>query len=288
MSGDVEAEPEAPLPRQVRGFVLLTTGLTWIAMVTLAGVGTMLAAVLLASLAGQDPERLLEPEHLEGLIEQPSLLMVSVLINSGTMAFAALVACGTGPGRGPGGWSARLGLTRVPALDVFVVTLGALGCGAALDSIVYFTGLRGTGSLGVLHRALGSLGGLELAGAALIIGAAPGVGEELFFRGFVQRRLQAVDRTVVAIVVSGVAFGLFHFDLVHTPAAAVLGVYLGFAVVLTGSVWTSVVAHAVNNAVATLLVSVQLSSGQHAAVLGTGVICAAFALRFVARRMPST
>lgn len=265
-----------------RATVYLVTMFTWSVMIALSG-----AAVFgFALITGDDPETATDPARIEALMAQPPLLLLSVAVSSGTMAAAAVLGSVLRPERARLGSSmrARLGLFGVAPLDVLMVVLGTLGLGAALDAGVFLLGLRDTGSLGVLHSALGSLEGPALWAAALAIGLAPGFGEELFFRGFVLRRLLLYDRPAVAILVSSIAFGLFHFDPVHSPAAAGLGVYLGLAVWMTGSVWAGIAAHAVNNAIATLLAGVELGAAEHGLLLGTGTISALFAMRFVARR----
>ena len=50
----------------------------------------------------------------------------------------------------------------------------------------------------------------------------------------------------------GVAFGLYHLRLSQAIPLSILGVYLGFAVWATGSVWTGFVIHLLNNGVAVL------------------------------------
>lgn len=280
---------EGEVPQEVRrgrAFVVAVVALTWVAMVALSGTVTLLVALGLAALSGEDPAALFEPARLEGLLKQPGLLVFSVVVNSAVMAVAAVVGSLFGPGREGLGSSvaARLGFDRVSPLDVLVVTLGALGLGSALDALVFFSGLRDTGSLGLLHEVLGALEGQQLWLAALIIGAAPGFGEEVFFRGFVLRRLVPLEGAKIAVIASSIAFGLFHLDPVHTPAAAALGLYLGVLVLKTGSVWTSIGAHAVNNAVATALATLSFGGAEHGVLLGAGAVSALFAFRFVARR----
>ncbi len=80
---------------------------------------------------------------------------------------------------------------------------------------------------------------------------APGFGEELLFRGAIQRSL---DRAVGAwcIPVAALAFGALHLDLVHSPAAFVLGCALGAVARRSGSTWAAIACHTANNLAATL------------------------------------
>ena len=199
-------------------------------------VGVMLAsAALLTAMGARDT--------------QPGLrgVLASVLLVSFSLAAVAVALARGGPGV-----KARLRLGAPPAVDAAVMGLGTLGLGSALDAWVFLLGLRDEGTLGMMHDLLGGLVGPAQLGAALVVGLAPGLGEELFFRGYVLRKLAFTDGAPVALVVSALLFGAFHADLVQAPAAAVVGLYLGVAVRRTGSLWVGVVAHVVNNVGATL------------------------------------
>lgn len=88
-----------------------------------------------------------------------------------------------------------------------------------------------------------------LAVALLAVGIAPVV-EEMFFRGLIQRSLE-----IRLGVVSGIALGAGLFAAVHVlpwvfPLHLFLGVAFGFAVYATRSIWSGVILHTANNALA--------------------------------------
>jgi len=77
-----------------------------------------------------------------------------------------------------------------------------------------------------------------------------------------------------AVVVSALAFALFHLSAVRFAPTLLLGLVLGTLAVRTGTLWASIVAHLLNNAMA-LLVSdgtlqplANLIDGHPAAALG--------------------
>ena len=74
------------------------------------------------------------------------------------------------------------------------------------------------------------------------------IGEEFLFRGTVGRGL-ANDKPVLGILLSGVLFALFHLNPAQTLHQFVLGSFLMLLAYRSGSVWTSVIAHAFNNLV---------------------------------------
>ena len=80
----------------------------------------------------------------------------------------------------------------------------------------------------------------------------PALVEEFAVRGAVLGTLRRFGDGF-AIIVSAIIFGLMHGNLVQMPFAFVVGLALGYAVVKTGSVWTGVVIHFINNFVSILL-----------------------------------
>ena len=81
----------------------------------------------------------------------------------------------------------------------------------------------------------------------ITIGVLPGIGEELFFRGFFQRRMLQRYRPWVAIGVTSVVFGLFHITPHGIALATIIGVWLGVIAWRTNSIWPSACCHAFIN-----------------------------------------
>lgn len=80
----------------------------------------------------------------------------------------------------------------------------------------------------------------------------PALCEELAFRGLWARALAARFGLGVAIAVSAPLFGLYHLSSAQLLPATLLGAVLAWASLSSGSLWTSIVLHAVNNATALL------------------------------------
>lgn len=93
-------------------------------------------------------------------------------------------------------------------------------------------------------------GTLALLLIVLAVGAP--IVEELFFRGLLLRSLLGRAPAPVAIVVSGVLFGLAHFEGVQFAGLAVFGVVLGVLAWRTGRLAPGMAAHAAFNAAAVL------------------------------------
>ncbi|MHB1853573.1 MAG: CPBP family intramembrane glutamic endopeptidase, partial [Acidimicrobiales bacterium] len=83
----------------------------------------------------------------------------------------------------------------------------------------------------------------------VVVVGAPVV-EELFFRGLLLRSLQARIGSVGAVIVSGLLFGLAHFEPLQLPVLALFGVVLGVLALRTGRLGPGICAHAAFNSLA--------------------------------------
>lgn len=93
------------------------------------------------------------------------------------------------------------------------------------------------------------LGGAS-AGQLALVALAAGIGEEVLFRGLVQRGLAdwigPPWGSAVGLSAAALLFGVCHWlNMTYAFLAVGAGVYLGLLLELTGSLWTPLVAHAV-------------------------------------------
>ena len=89
---------------------------------------------------------------------------------------------------------------------------------------------------------------LALFGFAVVV-VAP-LAEEIFFRGLLFRGLDGVWPGWAAIVVSGLAFGVFHLNLPVLLPFSVIGMLFAWSFRASGSLWVTVIAHFIINSVA--------------------------------------
>ena len=87
----------------------------------------------------------------------------------------------------------------------------------------------------------------------LIIAVTPAVCEECFFRGLVLSGLRRLGPWP-ALIVCALLFGLAHSSIYRLLPTFFIGLLLSWLVWKTGSVWTGIVAHALNNGIAATLV----------------------------------
>lgn len=90
--------------------------------------------------------------------------------------------------------------------------------------------------------------------AVTIIGAAfiAPLTEEFAMRGIVMGSLRKYGEKF-AIISSAVLFGLMHGNIRQIPFAFIVGLILGYAVIKTGSLWTGVAIHFINNLFASVI-----------------------------------
>jgi membrane protease YdiL (CAAX protease family) len=86
-----------------------------------------------------------------------------------------------------------------------------------------------------------------------VMAFAAAVIEELFFRGVLQKIMITVTKnTHVGIWVSAIIFSAIHLQFSGFLPRMLMGVYLGYLLIWSGSLWVTMLAHFMNNAVAVL------------------------------------
>jgi membrane protease YdiL (CAAX protease family) len=84
--------------------------------------------------------------------------------------------------------------------------------------------------------------------AVLVFVGLAAVGEELFFRGALQRMLRPRWGRG-SVLASGLLFAGFHFDLLHLPFLLTAGLLLAWLYERSGRLWVPLGAHVIHNAV---------------------------------------
>ncbi|MFI3315834.1 MAG: type II CAAX endopeptidase family protein [Rikenellaceae bacterium] len=105
-------------------------------------------------------------------------------------------------------------------------------------------------SLDTTIKMLDSFGGFMI--GIVIIGAP--LFEETLFRGVFLNDIRQKYGTLAAIIISAIILGTIHLSLTRFISAASYGVVFGYIYVLTKSLWSVVILHAINNAIAITLV----------------------------------
>jgi membrane protease YdiL (CAAX protease family) len=92
----------------------------------------------------------------------------------------------------------------------------------------------------------------EYVGLFFIIAISAGICEEIFFRGMLLSVYKKKYKKL-AIVITAVMFGIFHFNLQNLLAPTILGLIFGYLVYLTDSIFAGIIGHITNNGLAVTL-----------------------------------
>lgn len=76
----------------------------------------------------------------------------------------------------------------------------------------------------------------------------PAVCEEVLYRGYILRLLERSWGIIAAIFVCGLIFGLYHLRLTQLMPLAIIGMFLAWVTIKSGSLIPAIVGHFVNNA----------------------------------------
>ncbi|MFN3918300.1 MAG: lysostaphin resistance A-like protein [Flavobacteriales bacterium] len=86
-----------------------------------------------------------------------------------------------------------------------------------------------------------------------LVAIIPAIGEELFFRGIVQGLLLRSFKNVhIAIWLTAAVFSLIHFDMSGFLVRFAIGAFLGYVLIITGSILAPMLIHFLNNAYAVI------------------------------------
>ena len=147
------------------------------------------------------------------------------------------------------------GITRIPLKKIILTTLACYLFYIVVSIVVvsilslFNTSLPGYGTQESYVPLFGSDFSGLLVGFIFVSILAPFL-EEIFFRGFVYRTFSAEWPIWLASPLTAVLFALLHFQFQSLIPLVFLGLLLNYAYQKTGSLWTSIVFHSLNNTLA--------------------------------------
>jgi membrane protease YdiL (CAAX protease family) len=86
----------------------------------------------------------------------------------------------------------------------------------------------------------------------LLVAIIPALSEEFFFRGAVLKLLSGKNKYVLSIWITAIIFSAIHMQFYGFVPRMLFGVFFGYLVLWSGSLWLPVIAHFVNNVVSVL------------------------------------
>jgi membrane protease YdiL (CAAX protease family) len=217
-----------------------------------------------------------------GRLEELALLTLGLQLFIGLVCLAAAFA-----GRAPPALRLGLGPGRLSGLELGALALGTVALSHGVDALLELAQAREGTLMEELDRALVGIRGRTLAIAVVCLGLAPPVAEEMLCRGLVQRGLEPLLGAFAAVAFAALLFGALHRDPAHAAAVVPLGLYLGAAAWLAGSIRAAIACHLANNLAAILGVAFDAPRPEAPWTLPAAFAVAALALGAVWRRVGS-
>ncbi|MBI2428847.1 MAG: CPBP family intramembrane metalloprotease [Ignavibacteriales bacterium] len=87
----------------------------------------------------------------------------------------------------------------------------------------------------------------ELILVIAVVSLTPAICEEIFFRGLVQKNISLGTNGVRGVIITGIIFGLYHFNPFHAVPLVALGIYFSFLQFRSQSLIIPMIAHFTNN-----------------------------------------
>ncbi len=175
----------------------------------------------------------------------------------------------------------------------WIIVLLASGVPLAV-SLLAASSLPSFSSTAGLTDAWSTMGVASAAVWVLYIGLAPGICEEMLFRGLILRRMLRRWGPVLSITLSSILFAIAHVDPPAMALAFTLGIWLGYLAWRTGSILPSIATHIVVNSMWNLA---QITTRQAALsdatvwtisgiIFAASVLCFILTIRLLSSRRP--
>lgn len=239
----------APQVAPVREHLLWWQGLLGL----LAGIAAMVFLNLIVVIVGVGGQMLNGGSSAEAAVQSFATTLVGIASSQLANVVAFVSAAVLVPLLAKIPHKTALGLRSAP-LPVYVLgALGMLALGPTSDALAQLAksaGVPGGVSIDLIERAIEGQPFWKL---WPILALMPAVGEEVAFRGLLQRSIRT---PAIAITASAVGFALLHADPIHIIGVLPLGFYLAFLGHRTGSLFVPIVAHMANNTIAVLATQV--------------------------------
>jgi membrane protease YdiL (CAAX protease family) len=247
-----DAEPPEVLPAPARPHPGFWWAIVWCMgfMFVTQFISAIIVLVVMAlfDLAGTPGElikyKLRDPEWIQKVIRQstaPTVLLTEVMVITFSLVTIRFVV-----GRD---WKRRLALRRPSWCQVMLVLLSFpavlyLGSGAYLLAREWLPGLKEFGiKVEVMKEMVQIFRQWPWWFAVPVIGLGPGIGEELWCRGFLGRGFLGRYGVIPGVLLTSFFFGAIHVDPHQGTMAMILGLFLHYVYLTTRSLWMPMLLH---------------------------------------------
>ncbi len=142
-------------------------------------------------------------------------------------------------------------ILSLPMNNYFTYLNGLLDLPGAFSGVQEYMEDKENRAQQVFERFLNVSGIWPLLINILVIGIIPAIGEELLFRGVLQKIfIKWTNNIFLGVFITSLAFAILHFQFLSVLPRFILGMILGYIFVWTRSLWMPIIAHFVNNSLA--------------------------------------
>lgn len=151
-------------------------------------------------------------------------------------------------------WPRQLAL-RLPSIGHLFLVLAAFPAMVLFANLYtelvkdYLPSMKDLGLPGI-GEMVGMFKSWPIAFAVLVIGLGPGIGEELWCRGFLGRGLVGRYGVWLGVLLTSFFFGAIHVDPTQGSMALLMGLWLHFIYLMTRSLYVPILVHFLNNSLA--------------------------------------
>lgn len=151
-------------------------------------------------------------------------------------------------------WVAVIYCASIPFINFTIDLNASLRLPDSLEAVYTQLKLWEDTAADTTQKILGVTSVSGLVSGLLIVGCLTGFAEEMFFRGGLLRAfLKTGVNRHVGIWVTALIFSAIHFQFFGFIPRLLIGAFLGYLYVYTGSIWVASFAHALNNSLAVIV-----------------------------------
>ncbi len=141
-----------------------------------------------------------------------------------------------------------ISLAMTPAMNWLVAWNASLSLPEAMKPVEQWMRAQENAAQEATDTLLSGSSVWDLIASVVCVGLLTGLGEEMFFRGALQRICcDGMRRRHLAVWTAAFVFSTLHFQFFGFVPRLVLGAFFGYAYLWSGSLWVPVIGHAFNN-----------------------------------------
>lgn len=157
-----------------------------------------------------------------------------------------------GLNRVPSGRKLIIAIILMPVAIFLIMMLAKINHYLPFPEWVYSSELR---SAAITDNLLRTDSFTVLLANLFVIALLPAVGEELFFRGLIQKAIVNKTSNVhIGVIITAAIFSAVHFQFLGFIPRMLMGIILGYMFVWSKNIWYPIIAHFINNAIAVITI----------------------------------